>query len=268
MNLLQLFGFGKKNKKNYEKSIAQTKEENQQKMIGLLNVREEYTNEMFSAIKKYTENRDQLIKKSITERNNISEEQGVEIINDFIENIAENIPQGVLVPIKTSFVYRGKSQILFIGNKILTSGKCIKENGTKPRQSLKEKGLIGFFIDFDSELNIFDSNKNSKIYLSKEKRSKIIQLTNEKLIDSKTVNCRVANLEFIFDNWEDSLESVVSVKDIDLIDELLEYLISLDYEVATGVTDFFNKKNNEVSEESSQESLEEVLESENNNEIE
>lgn len=220
-------------------------QENQEKIIGLLNVREECTSEMFNSIQKYTTTRDALIKKSITQQNNISKEEGIEIINDFIENIAEQIPQGILVPIKTSFVYRGKSQVLFIGNKMLLAGKTLKANSTKPRQTLKEKQLVGFLLDFDEELNLFDQNNNSKITLSKERRPKIINLINEQLIDTKTENCRLGNIEITFSNWEESLESVIQIDDIDLINELLEYIVSLDYEITTGVTNFFNKKTEE-----------------------
>lgn len=241
MSILNLFNFSKNKPFKGAKKKDNSNEKNE-KIIGLLNVREENTNNMFKNIEKYTQIRDQLVRRSILEEKNISEVEGIDIINDFIENIAEQLPQGILVPIKTSFVYRGKSQVLFVGNNIMTVGKSLRENSTKPRHTMKSKEYVGFLLDYNEELNVFDQNNNTRLSLSKDNRLTIINLINNHIIDTKTVNCRVSNIEFIFEDWQESLESVKCAKTCGIVGELIEFLPSLDYEVTTEVTKFLEKQ--------------------------
>ena len=241
MAILDFFNFGKKKLFKTKKLNDRQFEKNEQ-LVGLLNVREENTNQMFDNIAKYTQVRNELIRKGILEQSSISDEEGVLIINDFLENVIEQLPSGILVPIKTSFVYRGKEQILLIGNNIMTVGKFLKPNGTKPRHGMESKKLVGFFIDANKEFDVFNQTKNTRIQLSEETRPKLINLVNESIIGSKTANCRISNIEFTFKDWENSLECVSTPEECDIIGAIIEYLPCLDYEITTGISTYLHNE--------------------------
>ena len=118
MALLDFFNFNKKNTLKKIKSKG-TKTKQIEQTNRLVSVREQDTNEMFDNIAKYTAKRNNLIQRSLLDKNDITEEEASLIINDFFENIAEQLPQGIIVPIKTTFTYKGKEQILLVGKGIM-----------------------------------------------------------------------------------------------------------------------------------------------------
>lgn len=234
-----IFNIGTKAKlkKVRKKDIIQKQ---QDKMIDILSVREERTNQMFNSISRYTAIRDELIKQSILKTNKISKEEANLILKDFVENTANQLPKGVIVPIKTNFVYRGKSQTLFIGKDILIVSKSIINNVDKPRHNIYEKSTIGFFLESEQVPEILNQNVNVKVSLSSQERMKLINIAEEALIDSKTEFCRIGNLNIEFENWEESFDCIITPKDNEIFEELIDYMISLDYDTTKGITNYFD----------------------------
>lgn len=248
MALLDLFNFNKKNTLKTIKGKG-TRPQRNENLAKLTNVREQNTNEMFNNIANYTATRNSLIQKSLLNKNDISDEEASLIINDFFENIVEQLPQGIIVPIKTTFVYKGKEQILLIGKNIITVGKFLKANASVPRHSMKGRELVAFFIDNNEEFDLFDQTKNTRIQLSPDTRPKIINLVNEDIIDCKTMQFRISNIEISFTEWERSLESITKpLEDRDLMDQIIDYLVSLDFEVTTGISKYFSDANEKLKE--------------------
>lgn len=248
MALLDFFNFNKKNtlRTNKGKGIKSQPQQSEQ-LTGLLNIRKQNTEEMFDSIAKYTETRNNLIQRSLLTKQDISEKEASLIINDFFENIAEQLPQGIIIPIKTTFVYKGKEQILFIGKNIMTVGKFLKANASKPRHGMKGKELVAFFLDNNDDFDLFDQTINTRIQLSPDTRPKIINLVNECIIDSKTMQFRISNIEISFTEWERSLECITKpINDKGLMDEILDYLVSLDFEITKGITNYLNKENEKL----------------------
>lgn len=246
MALLDFFNFNKKNTlKKIKSKGTNTKQIEQTNR--LVSVREQDTNEMFDNIAKYTAKRNNLIQRSLLDKNDITEEEASLIINDFFENIAEQLPQGIIVPIKTTFTYKGKEQILLVGKGIMAVGKFLKANASVPRHGMKGKELVAFFIDNNEEFDLFDQTKNTRIQLSPDRRPKIINLVSDNIIDCKTMKFRISNIEISFTEWERSLECITNPREHkELMDEILDYLVSLDFEITTGISKFFNNENEKL----------------------
>lgn len=226
-----------KNKNENESNIDITKTEEYTANLKLLQKAQEYTQ-----LKK------ELIEKGISIDVETDPYRATIAINDLIHSTLEQIPEGIIIPIHTSFTREGLTQTLILGRDIISSSQFVKKSGNKPKHGILRHKYIALMIDYEKAPNIFNSGITNRITIENEHSVYLINLLTEDFLESQTQTCRFSNIEFNFTDWENSLNQIRNIGQTPYSIELLKMLPTLDLEITEEISRYLEERSKEMKE--------------------
>ncbi len=256
-----------------KQALKKRKEEMKQEINGIPQENFERDQKLIDIAEKFTLTKNKIIKLGLILDTEFDKEQSPVLINDFFYEFLEKIPQGTICAIETDFEIKGKKQAIILGKGLISSSKFLKKNGTKPKQGILKHDYLALMINTKESLknNINDQNyKGKNIYIKVDENSSIVNLISEEFLTNPTKSCRLSNLEFIFEDWTNSLSFIKDINDIDNTEKLLRYMPELDFLITDQMTSLLENeviKMEEIindNEKSKNENKEEIEDSDNN----
>lgn len=233
--------FLNRNKKSF-KSSKKVKEQNisTDDIQKLLESSNDPVVEMFKQIQRYKNLKKQILARSNIEELDISQSEILAIIEEYMLETIDEIPSGIVIPIKTNFKINGKEQSLLIGKELMCIGKFYVDNGEKLKRGIKKQDKIALFIDSSNINDHKDFNKNIRIYVD-DNNSTFTNLIADTFLEDNWSTCRFSTVELTFDNNYNH-SPVEQFSDEEVSTSLFKYLPTLEKEMTTSISDFLKEK--------------------------